>query len=84
MTYKYEYAGFWLRFGAMIIDSLILCLAIIPAAWIFYRGDYDLVFATGLSSQPQNYWFDLIVNYAFPFYIQSYVGCILQVHPANV
>lgn len=33
----------------------------------FYRGDYDLVFATGLSSQPQNYWFDLIVNYAFPF-----------------
>ena len=50
----------------------------------FYRGDYDLVFATGLSSQPQNYWFDLIVNYAFPFYIQFYVGCILQVHPANV
>ncbi len=84
MTYKYEYAGFWLRFGAMIIDSLILCLAIIPAAWIFYRGDYDLVFATGLSSQPQNYWFDLIVNYAFPFYIQFYVGCILQVHLANV
>lgn len=50
----------------------------------FYRGDYDLVFATGLSSQPQNYWFDLIVNYAFPFYIQFYVGCILQVHLANV
>ncbi|KRI53778.1 RDD family protein [Acinetobacter pittii] len=67
MSYKYEYAGFWLRFGAMIIDSLILFLAIIPAAWIFYRGDYDLVFATGLSSQPQNYLFDLIVNYAFPF-----------------
>ncbi|EPQ2228489.1 RDD family protein, partial [Acinetobacter baumannii] len=22
MTYKYEYAGFWLRFGAMIIDTL--------------------------------------------------------------
>ncbi len=38
MTYKYEYAGFWLRFGAMIIDSLILCLAIIPAAWIFLSG----------------------------------------------
>ncbi|MFX5736930.1 RDD family protein, partial [Acinetobacter baumannii] len=24
MSYKYEYAGFWLRFGAMIIDTLIL------------------------------------------------------------
>ncbi len=24
MTYKYEYAGFWLRFGAMIIDTLVL------------------------------------------------------------
>ncbi len=26
-----------------------------------------LIFSTGLSSKPQNYGFDLIVNYAFPF-----------------
>lgn len=35
MTYKYEYAGFWLRVGATIIDTLIIMLAVIPAAWIF-------------------------------------------------
>ncbi|VCZ59963.1 hypothetical protein BANRA_03420 [Acinetobacter baumannii] len=84
MTYKYEYAGFWLRFGAMIIDTLILFLAIIPAAWIFYHGDYDLIFATGMSSKPQNYWFDMIVNYAFPFYILFCVGSTLQGHQENV
>ncbi len=48
MSYKYEYAGFWLRFGAMIIDSLIMFLAIIPAAWIFYHGDLFDIF----------YWFE--------------------------
>ncbi|NTY98463.1 RDD family protein, partial [Acinetobacter radioresistens] len=47
MSYKYEYAGFWVRFGATIIDALIMFLAIIPAAWIFYAGDFDLIFATG-------------------------------------
>lgn len=65
MTYKYEYAGFWLRFGAMIIDTLILFWLLFLQHG-FYQGDYDLVFATGLSAKPQNYWFDLIVNYVFP------------------
>ncbi len=67
MSYKYEYAGFWVRVVAAIIDSLIMVLAIIPVAWIFYQGDYDLIFATGLSEQPQNIIFDLILNYIFPF-----------------
>lgn len=67
MSYKYEYAGFWVRVGATIIDGLILYLAIIPTAWIFYGGDFDLIFATGLSNQPQNIIFDLVMNYVFPF-----------------
>ena len=67
MSYKYEYAGFWLRVVAALIDSFIMILAILPVAWIFYQGDYDLVFATGLSEQPQNFVFDVLVNYIFPF-----------------
>lgn len=68
MSYKYEYAGFWVRFGATIIDALIMFLAIIPAAWIFYAGDFDLIFATGLSDQPQNLYFDILMNYIFPIF----------------
>ncbi|WP_130804707.1 RDD family protein [Acinetobacter ihumii] len=67
MSYKYEYAGFWVRFGASIIDTLIMMLAIIPSAWIFYQGNYDLVFSTGLSDQQPALWFDILVNYIFPF-----------------
>ena len=43
-------------------------LAIIPAAWIFYAGDFDLIFATGLSDQPQNLYFDILMNYIFPIF----------------
>ena len=67
MSYKYEYAGFWVRVGAAIIDTLIMMLAIIPSAWIFYQGNYDLVFSTGLSDQQPSLWFDILVNYTFPF-----------------
>lgn len=47
MSYKYEYAGFWVRVGASVIDTLIMTLAIIPSAWIFYQGNYDLIFFYG-------------------------------------
>ena len=67
MSYKYEYAGFWIRCGASIIDTLIMMLAIIPSAWIFYQGNYDLVFSTGLADQKASLWFDILVNYIFPF-----------------
>lgn len=67
MSYKYEYAGFWLRVVAALIDSFIMILAILPVAWIFYQGDSDLVFATGLSESAPNLWFDFVINYIFPF-----------------
>lgn len=67
MSYKYEYAGFWLRVVAALIDSFIMILAILPVAWIFYQGDSDLVFATGLSESAPNLLFDFVINYIFPF-----------------
>ena len=67
MSYKYEYAGFWLRVVAALIDSFIMILAVLPVAWIFYQGDSDLVFATGLSESAPNLLFDFVINYIFPF-----------------
>ena len=34
MSYKYEYAGFWIRVGAAIIDSIIVAVALIPIMMI--------------------------------------------------
>ena len=30
MSHKYEYAGFWIRLGASIIDNLIIMVALVP------------------------------------------------------
>ncbi|EEY93352.1 RDD family protein [Acinetobacter junii SH205] len=38
MSYKYEYAGFWIRVGASIIDSIIVMVALIPLTMIFGGG----------------------------------------------
>ena len=38
MSNKYEYAGFWIRVGASIIDNIILMVALIPLTMIFGGG----------------------------------------------
>lgn len=30
MSHKYEYAGFWIRLGASIIDNIIIMVALVP------------------------------------------------------
>ncbi len=35
-----EYAGFWRRFAAVLIDTLVLLLIITPLAYFFSQGEY--------------------------------------------
>ncbi|EAO0165636.1 RDD family protein [Salmonella enterica] len=37
---EYEYAGFWLRTGACLIDSLFFSLILLPVLVMFYGTDY--------------------------------------------
>ena len=37
MSYKYEYAGFWIRLVASIIDSIIVVVALLPITLLFGR-----------------------------------------------
>ncbi|CAM4243145.1 hypothetical protein F901_02461 [Acinetobacter dispersus] len=39
MSEKYEYAGFWIRVGATIIDYIIVIVAMIPLTMIFGGGE---------------------------------------------
>lgn len=49
MSQQYAYAGFWIRFGAAIIDSIIVMVAMIPLTMIFGGGN-TTVASDGFSS----------------------------------
>jgi uncharacterized RDD family membrane protein YckC len=40
MAGQVQYAGFWRRFAAMLIDSLILLIVLTPLAYFFSSGSY--------------------------------------------
>lgn len=37
---NYEYAGFWIRFCASIIDTIVLCIIITPVLYMMYGSAY--------------------------------------------
>ncbi len=55
-----EYAGFWIRVGASLIDTILLMIIIIPLMSLIYGEDYwmgqTLVFG---------FW-DVLLNYVLP------------------
>ena len=55
-----EYVGFWPRFGASIIDSILLMLVTFPLLWLIYGGQY---FSSEEGSQGV---FDIILSYFLP------------------
>ncbi len=57
---QYEYAGFWIRTGASIIDSLLILLITTPLLFMVYGGSYytSETFVHGP--------FDIVINYIFP------------------
>lgn len=40
MSYQYEYAGFWIRFVAAIIDSILFAIVMVPLVLMFGPSDY--------------------------------------------
>jgi len=55
-----EYAGFWIRVGATLIDSLILCLIIMPILFKIYGPDYLLEAGLVVGT-----W-DFLLSWVFP------------------
>lgn len=55
-----EYAGFWIRTGAALIDTVLMVIIILPLLTLIYGKEYwsgDAVFF--------GFW-DLMLNYIFP------------------
>ncbi|MEE2025151.1 MULTISPECIES: RDD family protein [Alkalimonas] len=55
-----EYAGFWVRVGAALIDSVLFMLVILPIITLIYGKEYWLADAYELRG-----W-GLMLNYVFP------------------
>ncbi len=55
-----QYAGFWIRTGAAIIDSILLIIIIGPVLTALYGYDY------WLGEQLINGTWDVLLNYIFP------------------
>jgi uncharacterized RDD family membrane protein YckC len=55
-----EYAGFWIRVGAAIIDTVLILIIIIPLLTVIYGTDYWLN-----QSIFQGFW-DVMLNYVLP------------------
>jgi uncharacterized RDD family membrane protein YckC len=57
---KLEYAGFWIRVGASLIDTVLLLVVLIPVLTAIYGRDYWLS-----GSLVQGFW-DLVLNWVLP------------------
>lgn len=55
-----EYAGFWIRTGAAIIDTILILIIILPILTAIYGADYWLS-----ESFVQGFW-DVMFNYILP------------------
>jgi len=55
-----EYAGFWVRTGAAIIDTVLLFVVIIPVIAVTYGSSY-----WGSGSSEVGFW-GFMINYIFP------------------
>ncbi|GAW87013.1 conserved hypothetical protein [Bathymodiolus platifrons methanotrophic gill symbiont] len=55
-----EYAGFWIRTGAAIIDSILMLIIVLPLMMAIYGEDYWLS-----DSFILGFW-DLLLNYILP------------------
>lgn len=55
-----KYAGFWVRVGAAIIDSILIAVITIPILWSIYGSDYFK------SEKIINGFWDFIISWVFP------------------
>ena len=60
---QYEYAGFWIRVGAAIIDSILIILITTPLLILVYGVGY---YSSGSYSSGT---FDIVINYVFPLVV---------------
>lgn len=75
---EYEYAGFWLRTGACLVDSLFFSLILLPVTIMFYGTDY---FRGGSVFRGPA---DVIINWIVPAVLTVVLWRRLQATPGKM
>ncbi|MFM6957701.1 MAG: RDD family protein, partial [Acinetobacter sp.] len=60
MSHKYEYAGFWIRLGASIIDNLIIMVALVPIGMLM---GWNSMYSSEVTSTADWLWQILIAAF---------------------
>ncbi|MFM6906139.1 MAG: RDD family protein [Acinetobacter tjernbergiae] len=60
MSHKYEYAGFWIRLGASIIDNLIIMVALVPIGMLM---GWNSMYSSEVTSTADWLWQILMVAF---------------------
>ncbi|WAU74636.1 MULTISPECIES: RDD family protein [unclassified Acinetobacter] len=53
MSHKYEYAGFWIRLGASIIDNIIIMVALVPIGMLM---GWNSMYSSEMTSTADLLW----------------------------
>ena len=75
-----DYAGFWIRFAANLIDNIILLMIIVPVLWWAY-GDAILA---GQSDAPISGFVSFVAQYVFPAVATILFGYTKQATPGKM
>jgi uncharacterized RDD family membrane protein YckC len=62
-TQAHNYIGFWSRFGATIIDTILLCIVLYPPLILIYGWEYFDLDQTSFIAGPA----DFIISWIIPF-----------------
>ena len=73
-----QYAGFWIRLGANLIDGLLLMIVLVPLMFLIYGKDYfmseDIVLGTA----------DVLLNYIMPIVLIIWFWLRFQATPGKM
>lgn len=58
---QFEYVGFWTRFGATLVDTILILLITSPLVTAIYGTDY------WISGGMVMGWMDFLISWVFPF-----------------
>jgi uncharacterized RDD family membrane protein YckC len=58
-----EYAGFWIRTGATLIDTILFLMITWPLLFMIYGSNYLEISSNSLAIGPA----EVVINYIFPF-----------------
>lgn len=79
-TEQMQYAGFWVRMGATIIDTLLELIIIVPLLVLIYGWDYYTVETGRFIAGPA----DFLISWVFPLVAAVWFWVKLQATPGKM